>query len=207
MQDSAYPVRVGLVFGAVMAVALPALPRSHPFPRLGAANLVTGARAGVMALLAGVAMAPGAPGSTWLLVMVASVGAAADLLDGWLARRSGLASRFGARFDMEIDALLVLVLSVLVWRAVPVGAWVLASGLMRYAFLSAGWLLPWMAADLPPSRRRQTVCVAQIVGLILALSPLVSPLAARGISVVGLALLAWSFAIDVRCLWGRRYTP
>ena len=204
MQDSAYPTRVALVFGAVMAIALPALPRSHPFPRLGAANIVTGARAGVMALLAGVATAPGAPASTWLLVMVASVGAAADLLDGWLARRSGLASRFGARFDLEIDALLVLVLSALVWRVVPLGAWVLASGMMRYAFLAAGWLRPWMAADLPPSRRRQAVCVAQIVGLIVALSPLVPPAAAHGISAVGLALLAWSFAVDVRWLRARR---
>jgi len=207
LQDSGYPMRVALVFGAVLAVALPSLPRHHPFPRLGAANIVTGARAGVMALLAGVATAPGAPVSTWLLVMVASAGAAADLLDGWLARRSGLASRFGARFDMEIDALLVLVLSALVWRAVPLGAWILASGLMRYAFLAAGWLLPWMAADLPPSRRRQAICVAQIVGLIVALSPLLSPSAARGVSLVGLALLGWSFAVDVRWLQTRRYTP
>ena len=42
---------------------------------------------------------------------------ALDGVDGWLARRSGIASAFGARFDMEIDALLILVLAVLAWRS------------------------------------------------------------------------------------------
>jgi multidrug efflux pump subunit AcrA (membrane-fusion protein) len=36
-----------------------------------------------------------------------------DGVDGWLARRHEIASRFGARFDMEVDALLILALSVL----------------------------------------------------------------------------------------------
>ena len=43
-------------------------------------------------------------------------GNALDGVDGWLARRRGMSSAFGARFDMEIDALLVQVLAILVWR-------------------------------------------------------------------------------------------
>lgn len=205
-QDAAYPLRVAVIFGATVAVALAGLRRAHPFGRLGAANLVTGGRAMILAVLAGVAIGPVTPAAGWPLVAIATLGALADALDGPLARRSGLASRFGARFDMEVDALLILVLAVLVWRVVPVGAWVLASGLMRYAFVAAGWLLPWLAADLPPSRRRQTLCVVQIVGLIVALSPLVTPASASTISGTGLALLAWSFAVDVRWLQVRKYT-
>ena len=36
---------------------------------------------------------------------------ALDGLDGWAARRQGLVSAFGARFDMEVDALLILALA------------------------------------------------------------------------------------------------
>ena len=83
-----------------------------------------------------------------------------DAVDGWLARRLGLASRFGARFDLEIDALLLLILALLVWQADRVGAWVLVIGLLRYAFVAAGLARgPGCATPLPPSRRRQTVCV------------------------------------------------
>ena len=139
--DAAFPARVAAVAGVALSAALAGLRRWHPFPRLGAANVLTGARTLVMSLLAGVALAPGAPGSTWLMVSIAAVGATADFFDGMLARRSGLGSRFGARFDMEVDALLVLVLSILVWRATGVGLWILAAGLLRYAFVVAGWAL------------------------------------------------------------------
>ena len=79
---------------------------------------------------------------------------------GWtaqVARRTGTASAFGARFDMEVDAFLILVLSVYVAR--PLGAWVLAIGLARYVLLLAERLLPWLrrpvpAAALGQGRRR-----------------------------------------------------
>ena len=34
-----------------------------------------------------------------------------DAVDGGVARRTGTVSGFGARFDMEVDAFLILVLS------------------------------------------------------------------------------------------------
>ena len=49
--------------------------------------------------------------------------------------RSNEASSFGARFDMETDALLILVLAALVWQHGKAGPWILAAGLMRYAFV------------------------------------------------------------------------
>ena len=78
-----------------------------------------------------------------------------DAVDGWLARRLGLASRFGARFDLEIDALLILILAVLVWQTGRVGAWLLAIGAMRYAFAALGMILPMLRRPLRPSRRRK----------------------------------------------------
>jgi hypothetical protein len=75
---------------------------------------------------------------------------------------------------------------------------------MRYAFIAAGWGLPWMRGSLPPSVRRQAVCVVQIVALIVALAPIVTPPLSTAISAVGLAILTWSFALDVAWLARRR---
>src|SRR5205085_2332105 len=98
-----------------------------------------------------------------------------DGIDGWLARRSGMSSAFGARFDMEVDALLIMALSLLAWTYGKAGAWVIASGLLRYLFAVSGWIWPWMERPLEPSRRRQTVCVIQIVALISVMLPAVTP--------------------------------
>ena len=199
-----FPVRVAFVAGGVMLVALAGLRHHHPFTRVGPANLVTGTRALLVALLAAVALEPAVRPLGWWLVGTATLAASLDLADGWLARRTQLASAFGARFDMEVDALLILVLSVLVWRARLTGAWVLASGLMRYAFVAAALALPWMNRALPSNRRRQTICVVQIAALIAALAPIVAPSAALALAAASLALLTWSFAVDVLWLAGAR---
>ena len=49
-----------------------------------------------------------------LLVTLAAVALALDAADGWMARRTGTASALGARFDGEVDAFLILALSVYV---------------------------------------------------------------------------------------------
>ncbi len=187
---------------------------AHPHARFGAANRVTLLRlvlAGLLVAWLGEAAwapplsAPGTAGLAWALVVLATVTALLDAVDGLLARRSGLASDFGARFDMETDAALTLVLCALVWQAGQAGPWVLAAGLMRYAFVAAARVLPWLAAPLAPSRRRQTVCVVQITSLIVCLGPVVPPAAASALAAASLALLSLSFAIDIRALARARH--
>lgn len=168
-------------------------------PVATAANLVTTCR---LALALSLWLVPG--DRAWTLVWIATAAAVLDGVDGPLARRRGEATAFGARFDMETDAWLILTLSVLVWRFDKAGAWILVSGLMRYAFVAAAWPWPWLAADLAPSTRRKAACVVQIVTLIVALSPLASWPASAAIAAAGLALLMWSFAADVLWLAGRR---
>jgi phosphatidylglycerophosphate synthase len=120
-----------------------------------------------------------------------------DGVDGWVARRTGAVTAFGARFDMEVDAALILILSVLAWRYGKAGAWVILSGLLRYIFVVAGWR--WTSLDRPlfPSRRRQTVCVVQAVGLIVTVSPIATPPLSSAIAAMALAALCVSFGIDV----------
>ncbi len=173
---------------------------------LGPANRVTLGRLALAMLLAAAIGEPitAQPWLPWALVGVAALAALLDAVDGPLARRSGQASAFGARFDMESDAWLTLVLSALVWQNDLAGAWVLASGLMRYAFVAATWAWPWLAAPLAPRRRRQAVCVAQIVVLIVALVPTLPPGWAGALCAAGLLLLAASFGADMRLLWRAR---
>lgn len=193
----AYPFAATATFAAAMGVAAGAAGAGHPFARFGPANVVTTVRLVLVALMAGLTMMSGTTGGAWLAVTATAVAAVLDGVDGWLARRSGLASEFGARFDMETDALLILVLSGLVWTSGKAGAWVLACGLMRYLFVAAGWMLPWMARPLVPTIRGKTVAVLQFVGLAAALSPPVPPDASAVVAAATLATLAWSFAVDV----------
>ena len=190
-----------LTFGVIASVALQGVGRHHPFPRLGPANLVTGFRAVLTALLAGAVVVPPTERGAWVLLALSAVAAGLDGVDGHFARRSGMSSAFGARFDMEVDALLIMALAILAWQHGKAGSWVLLSGLLRYAFVAAGWLLPWVSRPLPASRRRQTICVVQIVGLCAAVSPIFPPGASASVAAVSLAALAASFLVDVVWLW------
>lgn len=119
---------------ATWAVLTRALGRSWSRP-FGPANRVTLARAtlvgGVAALVADSFESP--PPLT-ALVALATVALILDAVDGQVARRTGTSSALGARFDMEVDAFLILVLSVFV--ATSLGAWVLLIGSMRYGFVA-----------------------------------------------------------------------
>jgi phosphatidylglycerophosphate synthase len=107
---------------------------------------------------------------------------------------------------METDALLILVLSMLVWGFDKAGYWVLLAGLLRYLFTAVAHAFAWLRRPLPPSRRRQTVCVLQILILIICLLPLVSKSWSHTLAALGILLLAWSFAVDI--IWlARRARP
>ncbi|MER7107230.1 CDP-alcohol phosphatidyltransferase family protein [Streptomyces sp. NPDC000229] len=192
----------GLVFtAATWAVLTWALYRTWPGHRpFGPANAVTLARltlvGGVTALVAElfVSRPP-----VVVLVALTSLALVLDAVDGQVARRTGTASAFGARFDMEVDAFLILVLSIAV--ALSMGAWVLAIGAMRYVFVAAARVLPWLNGPLPPSTARKTVAAVQGVVLLVAAAGVLPQSAAYAAVVTALALLLWSFARDIRRLW------
>jgi phosphatidylglycerophosphate synthase len=169
-------------------------------PAFGAANSVTLVRAALAVLLVALLRAPPSAALGWLLVALGTAAVSLDGVDGALARGRNEASRFGARFDMETDALLILVLATSVWQHGKAGVWILAAGLLRYVFVAAGWAQPWLGAALPPSRRRQAVCVVQIVSLLGALAPVVTVPWSAAVALAGLVALVWSFAVDVHWL-------
>lgn len=200
-----YPVRVGLFYVLVMALALSASRRHHPHERFGAANAVTTVRAALTAMVAGGLGEPPSDDLSMMMAVLGMVAVSLDGVDGWLARRTGLASAFGARFDMEIDALLILALCTVAWRHGKAGPWVFTSGLLRYGFVAAGWALEWMRQPLPDDKRRQTVCVLQILALLVVLAPGVRPPGSDVIAAASVVALCYSFFIDIR--WLRRNPP
>lgn len=196
----------GLVFSfATWAVLSRAVHRSR-LRSFGPANRVTLGRAtlvgGVTALVAD--SFESAPPVT-LLVALTAVALLLDGVDGKVARRTGTSTALGARFDMEVDAFLILVLSVYV--SMRLGPWVLLIGGMRYAFVAAARVAPWLTAPLPPSFARKTVAAVQGVCLLLAGSELLPHPANFAIVLSALASLVWSFGRDVRWLWRTFRTP
>lgn len=179
------------------------LSRGYPHERLGACNAVTYLRATGVAGLTAVIALPASPLDGWLVPGVAAGILALDGIDGWLARRARRCSAFGARFDMETDAALALVLAALVWQAGIAGPWVLWLGLARYGFVGAGRIWPWLRAPLPPRVRRKAGCVVQIGALVLALVPGLPAALLDGALILAAAMLVWSFGADV--VWLRRH--
>jgi phosphatidylglycerophosphate synthase len=194
---------VGVACGVITNTALARGLSHYRADRLGPADWVTLARAtlavGVAAL---VADSFGHPAPVTLLVSLAAVALALDAVDGWVARRTRTTATLGARLDGEVDAFLILVLSVFVARSA--GAWVLTIGAARYAFLAAGWLLPWMREPLPPRHWRKVVAATQGIVLTVAATGRLSPALTAAALVVALALLTESFGRDVWWLWGNR---
>jgi phosphatidylglycerophosphate synthase len=169
--------------------------------RFGLANTVTALRAGMIAAVPALIAAPGRLDGAfgWAVIGVALIALALDGLDGRIARRRHEASAFGARFDMEVDAAFVLLLSVLVATSGRAGVWIVLAGLMRYLWVAAGWLWPLLRGPVPPSLFRKSVCVVLILLLISALLPIMPPILAPLPCAVGLILLLASFGRDL--LW------
>ena len=197
---------VGTACGLVTAAGLVHGLNRSGSGALGAANRVTLTRAtlvgGVTALVADALVGPANVAAVVGLAVVALV---LDAVDGWVARRTGTVSALGARFDMEVDAFLILVLSVYV--AQSVGPWVLAIGAARYAAWAAGWLVPWMRTPVPPRYWRKPVAAIQGVVLTAAAADQLPGVAINVAIAVAMVLLAESFGRDVVWQWRQQRVP
>ena len=195
----------GAAYGTVLCGLLGLGLRRSGAAALGPANVVTLTRAlmvgGVTAMVVSSAQRPA---HLAVLVTVVAVALALDGVDGQVARRTGSSSALGARFDMEVDAFLILVLSVFV--AGTFGWWTVAIGAYRYVFVAASWALPWLTAALPPKFSRKVVAAVQGVVLVVATAHLLPYPLALAALLAALGSLTWSFGRDIGWLWrtGRR---
>ncbi|MER7247841.1 CDP-alcohol phosphatidyltransferase family protein [Kribbella sp. NPDC000426] len=197
---------VGVVCGVGLAVLVARAMVHHRRDRLGPADRVTLTRAvlacGVAALTAD---SFGRQAPVAVLVTLATIGLVLDGVDGKVARRTGTVSAFGARFDMEVDAFLILVLSVYVGRTT--GWWVLAIGGARYAFVAASWALPWLRASLPPRYWAKVVAAIQGIVLTAAAAGFLPDAVTTVVLLIALALLTESFGRHTWGLWRQAGSP
>ncbi len=193
----------GIVYGLVTCALLTRSLRRLGAAAFGPADWVTLIRATLVGCVTALtADAFDRPGPVTVLVGIAIVALVLDAVDGQVARRTGTTSGLGARFDMEVDAYLILVLSVYVAQAM--GAWVLVIGTMRYAFVVLSWALPWLRRPVPPRYWRRVVAATQGIVLVFAAAAVLpDPVTVAGLA-TAFALLVESFGRDIVWLWRRR---
>ena len=166
-----------------------------PSGRFGWANAVTALR---FALVAGAGIALHRANG-WLYCAIMQLVFALDGIDGWLARKTRSQSPFGSHFDMETDAVLVLLLGVELYERGRLGAWAVVPGLLRYVYVVCLSVVP-ARGDVPRSTLGRRAFVALMIGFPLAL---IEPgLAGTAAAAIGAALVAISFAISFR--WSYR---
>jgi phosphatidylglycerophosphate synthase len=136
--------------------------------RIGPANGVTLVRVGLLVLLA-LRFAHGSgPLEAGLVLLVFAL----DWLDGFVARRTGTASELGARFDMETDALFVLVCALGLYACGRLGAYVLVPGMMRYAYVLALAVFPRLRREVPRSQLARNAFALMVLSLAASAWPL-----------------------------------
>jgi phosphatidylglycerophosphate synthase len=190
----------GLATGSAATALLVTARMRSDQPAIHPADWVTLTRALLVAGVAGlVADSFGRPVPVTALVTMSTVALVLDAVDGQVARRTGSATLLGARFDCEVDAFLILLLSIYVSQ--DYGGWVLVIGAARYALLVAAWLIPWLAAPLPPRYWGKVVAAVQGIVLTVAASGLVDRPTGMIAVAAALLLLAESFGRNVIWLY------
>lgn len=147
------------------------------------------------AAIATMVLAGAVPARTWWLLALTLPTLFLDAVDGLVARRTGTVTAAGAHLDMQVDAGVLVVLSVAV--APVIGWWVLLIGALRYLFVAASWLRPSLRMLLPRSRFRRAVAGLQGVVLAVAIAPVMPVGVARVALLLALGLLLGSFGSQV----------
>ncbi|MAM09081.1 MAG: CDP-alcohol phosphatidyltransferase [Rhizobiaceae bacterium] len=197
-------VVASLALLAMFALVIRALP-GHGHLRFGPANIITAIRAAMVSFFGSAVLFGAGASDPVALVAIVAIALAMDGVDGYFARRTGLISPLGTRFDMEVDAFLILLLSLAALLIGKAGWWVLLIGLMRYGFVLGQAFLPFLNAPLPPSFRRKLICVVQVAALCVILLPIVAPPASTVVAAIALGLIVYSFGVDVIDLARRRH--
>ncbi|MFK8103378.1 MAG: CDP-alcohol phosphatidyltransferase family protein [Saprospiraceae bacterium] len=134
-----------------------------------------------------------------VIFWIALVAMLADGVDGWLARHFQTESDFGAYLDMESDAFFVCTMSTILYLNHYFGAWILAIGFLRYAYVLLIYLLRQDHKKEGPNRYATPIAGFLFISL---LTPFVLE-ASWYEPIVGLAsaLVCLSFGYGFSTLW------
>ena len=172
---------------------------------LGAANWITLSRGGLIALLAGFLLQPW-PGNSgvfrwamWMpgiIYMIASVG---DVLDGYVARMTANKTLLGELLDTRIDALGILVASLLAITYEKLPVFYISAGLAYYLVGFAVWLRRKTGRPCSEVKRRRgakLLAGVQMAFLSVVLLPLLSASVTRIAALFFLIPFLAGFLVD-----------
>jgi phosphatidylglycerophosphate synthase len=189
LMGRAWPVAAA-GFASLVAFTLANRGAWTPSGRFGGANSVTALRAVLVWALAAYLHAAPAPALAAIVLAVFAL----DGLDGYIARRHGTASKFGALFDMETDAYFVLAVELVLVERGDFGAWILVTGVLRYLYVVVRAVFPARRPDVPRSRLGRNAFVLLALGLFFAFA--LPGTLGRAAAIVGTLAVTLSFALS-----------
>lgn len=184
---------IGLLGGLIVVM----WGRWTPTGDFGGANAVTAVRIGLFVL-----MPLAATAGAFVLIGLCLGILVTDAIDGWLARRTGQSSTFGAFFDKESDALFLLILCGLAAFRGRLPLWILGAGLLRYLFVVLLFFIPPSEKTEERSNLARYVYGGMIAALLFSFLPY--PSLYRPVVIGATSLLGASFGRSLWVLLSRR---
>jgi CDP-diacylglycerol---glycerol-3-phosphate 3-phosphatidyltransferase len=200
-QGRAWGIASGTTLAYVLLFSYRHLPLNHRAGEtallevFGPGDVVTLVRGLLIGLLAGFLLLPRpAYWLAWIPAVLYSLVEVGDFLDGYLARATRTATRWGERLDIEFDALGLLMAAGLAAHWGTVATWFLTVGASRYAYLLGLWWVHRRGGSLyplPPSGMRRPIAGVMLIFASVLLWPILPPAAARAAAwVISLPFLA-----------------
>ena len=176
----------------------------EPAPSLGVANRITLGRGWCISCLAGFILLPGpmiSSGPTWVAyipgLLYLAVGCA-DFIDGLWARRTGTESVLGRGLDVEMDALGLLIASVLAFWLGRLPLFYLSVGASYYIFRFGTWYRSRRGRVILPLKDRPTARIMAGLNMGFVCAALFPVFA---IQVLKLAAICFSLPLLAGFLW------
>lgn len=193
------PITLTLCVLVAVAGTARSLLRSDPWT---AADDLTSIRCAAVVVVTALLLTRQTLAFPWPAVLLGAVALTLDGVDGQVARRRGTTPA-GARFDEDVDALFVLILSI---ALVPVwGVWCLIPGVLHYAFRLIGRVRTVWRQPLPTRFSRKVIAAAQGILLLAAGTPLAVSIPPLGIACVAAAVVSLLVSFGRDILWLERH--
>lgn len=170
------------------------------------ATWVTIARGAAVALLAGFAVTSPDGAAGWLPAALFLLAAGLDAIDGVMARLTDSVTALGAKLDVEMDGMAVLVGTVVAITDGALPAVFVLVGTARYLFVAGTWLRRRRNRDvgaLPPNPVRRPLGALAMIAIWLALLPVPGAALSRPIATAVMVPFLANFCWDWLAVTGR----
>ncbi len=131
------------------------------------------------------------------LLIIFTISIILDAIDGFLARFLNQVSKFGEKFDLEIDTFLLFLLCLSLYKNIDIGLYVFLIPLYRYAFFILQFRFKWLQHSLPESFRRKLICSTVTILLIFCHLSFLNKYIIITTIISSILLITFSFLKDI----------